>query len=661
MFKRTTFAATLALALAGTAPDAAADYGWWQSTGYASQPQLKQTLSDLLVAGTDIREMAATVGGGWVIITDEAEPQVLFGGPVPTSCIAKIFEYIQSGRQIDCVAFTPQDGWCVIAEDLAWHSGLTSWVPELEAAILDRIGAGERLTELVFDTDGAGFTLLSNGGRWAHSQATNAGIFDAVYERHAHDRAVQRIQMDYEGGWVVLAEDWFASDGIDVDLFDTIKDCQRLERSMDSIMLGPPNGAWVLFSHGAFKPDFKNPMQAIEYGLEGFEPDGTNTSNIWQRMQDLDVAGVSLGVIENNRLRWARGYGVLENGTQRWVRTDSPFDTASVSKGVAAMMFMDVDDDPAYPALHLDTNVKQAALAGSLAPWNDMLIWAWYAPLFTGEAQPYTQLTLRRLLSHSAATVPHGSTAFFPGSTPPTTLEILFGADWSGGAMTYGGGNMPRYQSDLFSDGGYHEPGEVYKYSGGGFMLAQSMVETITDSNFHVLMQQRVLGPLQMADSTFVQPLPPGFEDRVALPHDSDAVVVPENSRPYYPWEAAGGLYSTPTDLSEYVLTLMGYGLHPDHGSIISFQSAASMLTKQTPVGDSKRYGLGLNLSDDTVTLFDDEWFAHDGGHSGASAYIAGSPGRGEGFVILINGGHDDADTLRNEIYNAFKDVYDWN
>ena len=653
--------AALAFALGAASPAAHADFGGWQTTGFMDQSNLKTVLADLLATGTNIREMASTVNGGWIIVTDSPNQTVYWGGDVPSLCLTKVYEYIQSGREIDCIAFTPSNGWMVIAEDLAWHAGTLSYVPELEAAILDRIAAGKRLTELVFDSDAKGWTLLSNGGKWAQTISMPDDLYAAVLERHAHDRSIQRIQMDGEGNWVLFAEDWFASRGIDTTCFEWIKDFQRVEHRLDNVMLGP-GGAWALFSHAQFAPDLSNTMQYMEYGLAGVGGDGSHVSNIWQRMEDLDIAGVSIGVIENDRLRWARGYGVLENGTQRWVRTDSPFDTASVSKTVATTLFMNMCDDPGIN-LNIDMNLKQAALGGPVVFWNDLLVYLLYGNLYKGYNLPFTQITLRRLLSHTAAMVPHGSTEFFPGDATPSTLEILFGANGDGmGGMSYGGSNMPYYQSDLFSDGGFWLPGQTYKYSGGGFMVAQAMAETVTDNSFHVLMQQRVLSPLGMADSTYVQPLPPGFDGRVALPHDDAGVVLPVGQRPFYPWESAGGLYSTPTDLSQVILTLMNQGTHPQLGvEILEPGTTNAMMLKQTPPAESKLYGLGLMLSQSVVNPANQGWFAHDGGHGEACAWFAGSPGRGEGVVILINGGGDDPETLRNELYAAFKKHNGWN
>lgn len=653
--------ALVAALTAGFAAPAAqaADWSATGLAGFALSASLQQAINNLTVTETPVREMAATFNGGWVIVTDEQVPQVLFGGPVPTSCIARVHQYIQAGREIDVVAFTPGDGWVVIAEDLAWREGPMSFLPELDAAVLGQIALGHRLTELVFDADGNGFSLLSIGGNWALSHGMPSDLVAAIAERHAHDRRIERMQMDPDGNWVLFAGDWFASDGIHPSAFKAIKECQRTERSLDHVLLGPAS-SFAIISQGAFTPVFSDPIQAIEYGLSGIEPDGSHLSNIWQRMEDLDIAGVSLAVIEDDQLRWSRGYGVLENGTQRWVRTDTPFDSASLSKTVSTMMFLNVVDDPQFPAT-LDMNVKYAATKGPLVFWNDLLLWAAYGPLFKG-AMPFTQITLRRLLSHTAAMVPHGSLKSMPGEATPTTLEILFGMDTVNGEITYGGSKMPCYQEDLFSDGGSWQPGQVWKYSGGGFMVAQAMIEAITNQNFHSLMFNRVLEPLQLEDTTFQQPLEGDWLLRSAVPHDGSGNPLPQDERPFYAWEAAGGMFTSASDLAQCVLTLMNMGTHPQLGeSVLGFQSAYNMMQKQTPAGESKLYGLGLEVSEPSVSLFNDAWFRHDGDHGEAAARLAGSPGRGEGLVILINGGDDDAGTLRTEIYEAFKAAYGWN
>lgn len=666
--RRALLGAALTLGLA--APAAWADVGGWQTGGFAAEAQLDLALQGLLATGTNIREMASTVGGGWVIVTDQVQPQVLWGGPVPSACITQIHQYIQMGREIDVVAFTPANGWIVVAEDLGWHMGLDNLVPELEQALLSRMNLGDRITEVVFDADGSGWIVVAGEGRWWEAQSMEADLFAAAEEFKAQDRPIARIQMDFDRNWVLFAEDWFASEGIDQTCFDWIESWQREERSLDSVLLGPQK-SWVMFSHKGYTPDFSRGIEAIEYGLGGIGPDGSHVTNIWKRMEELDIAGVALAVIEGGELRWARSYGQLEHGTQRFVRRDSPFDTASVSKTITSMLMLNLIDDPQVK-LGLDTNVKQAAKSNLDLYTNELALWALYGPQVKG-SMPFTQVTLRRCLSHTAAMLPHGSAAFLPGEELPganslfggfnlsSTFDILFGFDYEGGDPQYFTDKMPWYQEDLFSDGGSWQPGQVYKYSGGGYMVAQAMAEEITGKDYRSLVQQRVLDPLGMTDASFDCPLPADFEARCAVPHDDAGQPLPEAERPLFPWASAGGLWSSARDLAEAVLTIMHLGTHPGSGeAIFSPGLASQMLTKQTPVGEDMLYGLGLRLSHSAVGWINNGFFWHDGDHGEAAARIAGSPAQGEGLVVLINGGGEGGGDLRFELTEAFKDFYGW-
>jgi hypothetical protein len=49
------------------------------------------------------------------------------------------------------------------------------------------------------------------------------------------------------------------------------------------------------------------------------------------------VPGVSLAVINDRTIHFARGYGLAEAGSNRPVRVDTPFQAASISKSVTAM------------------------------------------------------------------------------------------------------------------------------------------------------------------------------------------------------------------------------------------------------------------------------------------------------------------------------------
>src|SRR5260370_39675043 len=68
-------------------------------------------------------------------------------------------------------------------------------------------------------------------------------------------------------------------------------------------------------------------------------------------------------------------------------------------------------------------------------------------------------------------------------------------------------------------------------------------------------MQQLVLGPLGMSDSTFVQPLPENLVPRMAVPYLPDGHRLP-NGPLVFNTAASGGLVTTPTDLAKFVIAV---------------------------------------------------------------------------------------------------------
>ncbi|MCK7541441.1 MAG: beta-lactamase family protein [Marinilabiliales bacterium] len=57
-------------------------------------------------------------------------------------------------------------------------------------------------------------------------------------------------------------------------------------------------------------------------------------------MAALKVPGVSVAVIDGDKIAWAKGYGVLEAGSPAPVTEKTMFQAASISKSVTAMAAM---------------------------------------------------------------------------------------------------------------------------------------------------------------------------------------------------------------------------------------------------------------------------------------------------------------------------------
>lgn len=84
-----------------------------------------------------------------------------------------------------------------------------------------------------------------------------------------------------------------------------------------------------------------------------------------------------------------------------------------------------------------------------------------------------------------------------------------------------------------------------FRYSGGGYLVVQSLLEDATGLPFSVLAEARVLAPLGMRDSTFEQPLPTELHTRAA-----------RGDWRVYPEAAAAGLWTTPADLARFAIAI---------------------------------------------------------------------------------------------------------
>ncbi|WP_313178265.1 serine hydrolase domain-containing protein [Stenotrophomonas sp.] len=332
-----------------------------------------------------------------------------------------------------------------------------------------------------------------------------------------------------------------------------------------------------------------------------------------ERMAFHDVPAVSIALINNQRIEWARAYGVLEPGSTRAATPDSLFQAGSVSKTVAAV-----------GALRL---VDQGRLSLD-APANTLLQ-HWKIPdsMFTAQ-QP---VTLRALLNHSAGISVHGFFGYAQGERLPSLLQILDGV-------------APANSDPIRVEA---TPGSAWTYSGGGYTVVQQMMADAGAQPYPQLMQRLVLGPLQMRDSTYATDLPPAQRARAAHAHPSDGQPVAGGWR-VYPEAAAAGLWTTASDLAKVVLEIQSSG-NGAPGKVLSSAMAAQMLTRVK--GD---YALGLYVE----PIGSGTSFAHTGGTHGFRAQIYGYTHTGQGIVVLTNS--DGGAALVDEILVSVAAEYGW-
>jgi CubicO group peptidase (beta-lactamase class C family) len=329
-------------------------------------------------------------------------------------------------------------------------------------------------------------------------------------------------------------------------------------------------------------------------------------------MSEMKVPGVSVAVMNNGEIEWARGYGVMEAGTSPPVTPHTLFQAASVSKPVAALAALRLVEEGKL-ALDEDVNTK---LKSWKVPEND----------FTKTEK----VTLRRLLSHSAGLTVHGFGGYAAGEPVPTTVQVLDGAKPA---------NSDPVRVDVV-------PGKIWRYSGGGYTVAQLLMADVTGRPFPDLMADLVLKPLGMADSTYEQPLPEARRGAAASGHTSDGKLLPGRYHTY-PEMAAAGLWTTPTDLAKFLLEIEK--ARRGDSALLSKALALEMTTPQKP-----GYGLGLSLDGQGQ----ESSFGHGGSNEGFKCQMTAIFEGGRGAVVMTNG--DQGGFVAAEILRAVSREYGW-
>jgi CubicO group peptidase (beta-lactamase class C family) len=333
-----------------------------------------------------------------------------------------------------------------------------------------------------------------------------------------------------------------------------------------------------------------------------------------ERMAYHKVPGVSIAVINEGKIEWAKGYGVLEAKSSNAVTTETRFQAASISKPVAAMASLALVEQG---ELSLDESVNSK-------------LTSWHLP--DNEFTKSEKVTLRRVLSHSAGLTVHGFPGYSANEQVPTLKQILDGERPPA--------NTAPIRVDIL-------PGKQLRYSGGGYTVLQQMMIDVTGKPFPDLLQELVLGKIGMTHSTYAQPLPKELEGNAATGHRPDGEAI-KGRWHTYPEMAAAGLWTTPSDLALFAIELME-SAQGKSSKVLSQTMARQMVTKQ--LGS---YGLGVSVGDVQGTTK----FSHGGSNEGFTCILVAYVETGQGAIVMTNS--DNGPPLFNEILRAISQEYNW-
>jgi CubicO group peptidase (beta-lactamase class C family) len=340
---------------------------------------------------------------------------------------------------------------------------------------------------------------------------------------------------------------------------------------------------------------------------------GDSGRTIQERMKFYKVPGVSIAVINDYKVEWARGYGVKDVETNEPVTAETLFQAASISKPVAAMTALKRVEQG---KIALDQNI------------NDKLT-SWKLP--DNEFTAKRKVTLANLLSHTGGLTVHGFPGYEVGEQIPTLPQILDGAKPA---------NTAAVRVDM-------EPGTKFRYSGGGVTIAQLAVMGIEKKPFPQIAQETVLGPLGMTNSTYSQPLPAETRKKAASGHRGNGKPV-EGKIHIYPEMSAAGLWTTPTDLARFAIEVQ-LSLAGKSNKVLSKEMTTKMVTPFI----SENVGMGFFIEKHGKATY----FGHGGANEGFRCQLLVNRDKGYGAAVMVN---SDNGEIINEIIRAIAKEYQW-
>lgn len=346
----------------------------------------------------------------------------------------------------------------------------------------------------------------------------------------------------------------------------------------------------LFLSLNSFAQNVNDKIKTFENDFFHWDKSKTEKVSLKERMAFYSTNAVSIAVIRDYKVEWAKAYGFADVSEKRSATTETLFQAGSISKSMNSLGILKL--------------VKEGKLGLNDDINNYLKTWKFpYDEVSKGK-----QITLANLLSHTAGLSGHGFGGYEKGSTLPTTIQTLDGVKPS---------NSGAIRSVF-------EPGLKFQYSGGGTMISQLILENSTDEKYEDYMQKNVLDPLGMSNSSFSQPPTKDRENLLATAYNYEKEV--KGKYHIYPEKAAAGLWTNPTDLAKYVIETQ-----------LSLLGKSNKILSKEMTEKRLENNFGVFLEDYNGV----KYFRHGGGTDGFLSYDIGSTEGGNGVVVMINGSNN--------------------
>jgi CubicO group peptidase (beta-lactamase class C family) len=327
---------------------------------------------------------------------------------------------------------------------------------------------------------------------------------------------------------------------------------------------------------------------------------------IQEQMDEYDIPGVAIAIVQDGEIILSKGYGVVEDGSDVPIDPEvTIFDAGSVGK------------------LFTATAVMQQVEAGNLDLDTDLNTYMSDVTIPDTYDEP---ITLRHALTHT----PGFDERLFLGMIAPGPDEIQPLDEYLNQHMP------PRIRP----------PGEVNQYSNTGMVLAGYAVEEASGETFDEYIENHIFEPLGMDRSTYDYPAE--LVPDMAIGHESTtgATMPMEiwhlNDRP------AGGLRTTATDIAQFMMA------HLDEGGEILEPETAELMHQTHFRANDGISGSALGFIEHQSG--DRRGIHHGGQWIGFSSLMYLLPEENAGIFVSAN--HGDAIYTQFVLIEAILDEY---
>lgn len=167
-------------------------------------------------------------------------------------------------------------------------------------------------------------------------------------------------------------------------------------------------------------------------------------------------------------------------------------------------------------------------------------------------------------------------------------------------------------------------PGERWAYSNSGYVVLGHLVEQLSGKPYGDFLRDEILDPLGMTNTgygaTTDGDYAVGYEDWTTPAAEIDDSV----------WFAAGGLYSTVTDLGRWQRFLL-----TGDPAVVKKDTVAELLRPRVAQNPTSWYGYGIASRGAAITDIDS--YGHSGGIPGFGSYVEIHPATGVSVTVLAN------------------------